>query len=401
MTWLREAQEKNLTQFTEAVRSAEPDLVADTESAKALFDRWISGQPMKSSESSKDNPVSKPVGPESVLPAGQPPSEFIAESGFGTQWATLGRWTADMVAPDVISIPVFNQSSTQGSQMNPLAGTASNWRYESQSTIPPGIYSFRLKRLEGHLPVQLMVWPKNEEGGSLTVRTPNTSKWPARVGFEIQYARSGDLIEVPVRTDPVGATVLINGEPYREGGEDRTTPCTLRLPAGRYDIRIRADGYQDESAERIEIRTGSKIAIRLKPSTSSNVSKIRVDARASWAKTGVTLQKGDRVHIAVEGDWSANGKDACDADGYPNTLKFSQIYLEPRNCPRQISDRPYGMLIGRIGEGKPFAVGSKGTFTAPVDGPLAFDINEITDEDKRSNNRGQLMVSLTVSRPAP
>lgn len=399
---LQEARAKHLNQFTEAVRASDPDLVADEASAKALFEKWLSGQPMKSAGPSKEKPEPGPVvGPAPEPAPGQPPPEFFAESGFGTQWMTLGRWTADMVAPDVMSIPVFNQPSTQGSQMNPMAGQSSSWRYESQTTIPPGIYSFRLKRMDHHKPVQLMSWPKNEEGGSLTVRTPNASEWPLRVGFEIQYARSGDLIEVPVRTDPAGATVYINGEPYREGGEDRTTPFTLRLPEGRYDIRIHAEGYQDESAERIEIRAGSKMAIRLKPSTSSNASKIRVDARASWAKTGVTLQKGDRVHISVDGEWSANGKDACDAGGYPNTLKFSQMYLEPRNCPRQISGSPYGMLIGRIGEGKPFAIGSKGTFTAPVDGPLAFDINEITDEDKRSNNRGQLTVSLTVSRPAP
>ncbi len=399
---LQAARLKNLTQFIEAVRASDPDLVADDASAKALFERWLSGQPMKSAGPAKEKPSAGPVvGPAPEPAPGQPPPEFFAESGFGAQWATLGRWTADMVAPDVVSIPVFNQPSAQGSQMNPMAGRSSPWRYESQSTIPPGIYAFRLKRMEHHKPVQVMTWPKNEEGGSLTVRTPNAPEWPLRVGFEIQYARSGDMIEVPVRTDPAGATVIVNGEPYREGGEDRTTPCTLRLPEGRYDIRIRAEGYQDEGAERIEIRAGSKIAIRLKPSTSSKVSKVRVDARSSWARTGVTLQKGDRVHIAAEGEWSANGKDACGAGGYPNTLKYGHIYLEPRNSPRQIADRPYGMLLGRIGEGKPFAIGAQGTLTAPADGPLAFDINEITDEDKRSDNRGQLNVTLTVSRPVP
>ena len=393
---IEDARAKHREEFAKALAAAGADMTED--SMDRFFDPWISGQPMPDPArrgAGAPDPTGEPPAP------GRPPPEIFAESGFGAQWKPLARWTARMAGPDVISIPVFDRPTESGSQVNPLTRESSSWTYESLSPLPPGVYVFRLKRMDDHLPVQVLSWPRNETEGALSVRTPNASQWPARVGFEIQYARTGDLIAVPVVTEPAGATIWVNGELYREGGEDQLTPCVLRLPAGTYEIRLRADGFQEAGSADMEIRPGVRMAVRLKPSSTSEPITLRIDPRAMWAHSGVSVRKGDRVRIAAEGEWAANSKDACGPDGYPNTLEYSHLYLEPRNSPRQIRDRAYGMLIGRIGDGKPFAVGSKGSFASPADGPLAFDINEIDMAERRRDNRGQLSVTITIIRPTP
>jgi hypothetical protein len=53
----------------------------------------------------------------------------------------------------------------------------------------------------------------------------------------------------------------------------------------------------------------------------------------------------------------------------------------------------YGALIGRIGEGKTFEVGSHLEFTAAEDGDLFLTINDWECED----NSGNFTVTITIN----
>ena len=111
---------------------------------------------------------------------------------------------------------------------------------------------------------------------------------------------------------------------------------------------------------------------------------IFVPADRAWTDTGLRLRAGETFRIDASGtvNWGPNRSD--DPDGEPGS---------PYNANRPLPNRAGGALIGRIGNGQPFFVGSgMQTFRASSSGPLYLGLND----DFLRDNSGNFRVMVTT-----
>lgn len=108
---------------------------------------------------------------------------------------------------------------------------------------------------------------------------------------------------------------------------------------------------------------------------------IRVPANAGWVSTGMRVRRGDVVTFNTSGEvqLSDNGNDRARSAGTPRTAPGAPL-------PNVYA----GGLIGRIGNGQPFAIGDQASVTMPNDGLLYLAVND----DERADNAGEFIVQL-------
>jgi hypothetical protein len=110
--------------------------------------------------------------------------------------------------------------------------------------------------------------------------------------------------------------------------------------------------------------------------TSPVAGAITVQANQAWTSTGITVRRGQTITFQTSGQvqLSDDANDIATADG-------ARRYAA--NAPlRQV---PAGALIGRIGNGTPFAIGSQTSIVAPASGLLFLGINDDGFGDNRGN----------------
>jgi PKD repeat protein len=131
-------------------------------------------------------------------------------------------------------------------------------------------------------------------------------------------------------------------------------------------------------------------------------------AAQGWQQTPLSLQQGEQYAVWYEsGDWTVDYRSLpyVDASGYSPQVD-SQI---SSGC-KVVSSETYATLLGRVGSGAIFAVGSGGTFTANTAGPLYLRINDqdacLGDNDGFVNvtadSLGAIDLEVTsIQSPAP
>ncbi len=106
-----------------------------------------------------------------------------------------------------------------------------------------------------------------------------------------------------------------------------------------------------------------------------------------WQESYVRVEKGQRLVIDAEGTWSpdlGNRTGWCSADGIAG-LAAGDSYLYPGSN--------VGALIARIGNGQPFAVGSRYDNRVNEDGVIFLAMNE---DPNRNNQAGALLAQIIV-----
>ena len=106
-----------------------------------------------------------------------------------------------------------------------------------------------------------------------------------------------------------------------------------------------------------------------------------------WQDSLIRLSKGQRVVLDVEETWSPDMRDQiawCGADGLYNLAAGADYLLPGTNV---------GALVGRVGSGPAFAIGSRCDFKADRDGVLHLAMNENPD---RNNQAGKLLAQVIV-----
>lgn len=111
--------------------------------------------------------------------------------------------------------------------------------------------------------------------------------------------------------------------------------------------------------------------------------EVTVSAREPWTRTGIEVDRGQRLYFEAKGEarWGPERKDG--PDGERNS---------PRNPNRPIPQRNAGALIGRIGDGDPFFIGGdRGEIRVRDSGPLYLGIND----DVLQDNSGSFRVTIS------
>jgi hypothetical protein len=111
---------------------------------------------------------------------------------------------------------------------------------------------------------------------------------------------------------------------------------------------------------------------------------IPVSATERWTDTGLTVRAGDSITIEADGTIQMSGDRGDTAEPAGGR----------RNAPGAlVRNARAGMMIGRIGNGAPFAVGARRTITrAPASGRLYLGVND----DYLEDNAGQFNAMVSV-----
>ena len=112
---------------------------------------------------------------------------------------------------------------------------------------------------------------------------------------------------------------------------------------------------------------------------------IRVPANAGWVSTGMRVRRGEVITFNTTGEiqLSTNAADRARSAGATRTAAGAPI-----------PNVNAGGLIGRIGNGAPFAIGDQASVPMPNEGLLYLAVND----DELADNTGAFVVQLGRSR---
>jgi len=128
------------------------------------------------------------------------------------------------------------------------------------------------------------------------------------------------------------------------------------------------------------------VASKDTPMVNDGEHQFEIMANLEW-QDSITVKAGQTISLSASGVWSHNsGTDNYGPDGSSNT--DNGILLPSATV---------GVLIGRIGEGTPFVVGTSTTHTAETDGMLQLSINDWGFE----GNTGSVMVQIGIQLEVP
>ncbi len=116
---------------------------------------------------------------------------------------------------------------------------------------------------------------------------------------------------------------------------------------------------------------------------------LRVLANRAWTDTGLAVRRGDRVSFRASGQiqFGESDRDVAGPDGNP------RYRVDASELPVRVM--PVGGLIGRVGRGAPFPIGSNtNSIVMPEDGRLFLGVNA----KAVSGNRGSFLVEILTGR---
>jgi hypothetical protein len=163
---------------------------------------------------------------------------------------------------------------------------------------------------------------------------------------------------------------VIDGTLYDIGGAG---PLRLTIKTNSGDRELSSN----EVARIVVARPENAVATSGVAATPSVPGAITVQANQAWTSTGITVRRGQRVTFQTTGQVqiSDNANDVSDAHG-------KQGVLAPNS---QLPQVLVGALIGRIGNGAPFAIGPATYIVAPGSGVLFLGVNDGEFADNKGN----------------
>jgi hypothetical protein len=130
---------------------------------------------------------------------------------------------------------------------------------------------------------------------------------------------------------------------------------------------------------------GAAVATSGVQGTALEAGAVSVPANQHWVATGITVRKGQTLNFRTSGEiqLSSDPNDRAQAAGALSQRRATNAAL-----PNAFA----GALIGRIGNGQPFAIGNQTSVPMPANGQLFLGIND----DEVSDNSGNF--SVVISR---
>lgn len=215
----------------------------------------------------------------------------------------------------------------------------------------------------------------------LQVRVNGTDRWIGP-GDIAAISFTGDLSDADWAAVNAGTAVFVlrngqtvTGELFDIGG---TTPLRLTVRGGSGD----RDLMSNEVARIIWARP-SNVAVPNTTGTGGGPGVV-VPGNQQWVSSGISVRRGETITFQSTGEVRLSG-DANDLAGVAGAR--SQRYAAASPLPQNFA----GALIGRVGNGRPFAIGDQTTVRMPAAGILWLGIND----DVVADNAGQFNVVVT------
>ena len=151
---------------------------------------------------------------------------------------------------------------------------------------------------------------------------------------------------------------------------------TFRTSSGDRD-------FSSNDVARIAMARPKDAASGVATTGSSGAQGITVSAQQQWTPTGVAVRRGDWVTFNATGEVKIGG---------PGNPTASAAGVSPTTTAPDspIGRAPAGALIGRVGNGTPFLIGSRNRVQMPAAGQLFLGVNDGHLED----NEGSFQVEV-------
>ncbi len=210
---------------------------------------------------------------------------------------------------------------------------------------------------------------------------------------ETQAAQGAEHILITTRGDVMtGRLVNIEGG---QGSAQPNEPRSVSFRAGGAEQRLRFSevariylGNYPRPTTAAPAPAPAPVPAPAAPTTVVPEGSVRVLANQQWTATNMMIRRGDRVLFTPEGEIQLSGE-ADDKASASGSLKGRTVANSP--MPAVLA----GALLGRIGNGAPFAIGNQSVpLPMPGDGPLWLGIND----GQVSDNAGALVVRVIVTR---
>jgi len=182
-----------------------------------------------------------------------------------------------------------------------------------------------------------------------------------------------------------------------QGGDAVLDMLTIAVPAKNANlVEITFNDTSQSTVNSLDpgfsvagVTVQSQQTVSVQPSANANT--FQIQATKAWQDTGIQLKAGSKILIKAKGTWTHNNTLAWyGADGRADTFD-NKVYVPQAKV---------GTLVGRIGQGKPFALGSNIQLTSNAVGNLFLTINEWPvelDPHGLDDNSGFLEVEITLS----
>lgn len=117
-------------------------------------------------------------------------------------------------------------------------------------------------------------------------------------------------------------------------------------------------------------------------STGSASGGFTIAGQQQWVPTGIAFRRGEAIQLTANGEIKVAGNDG------PTATPAGSSHSHPSN---PVPGVPTGALIGRIGNGAPFAIGNQTSIPAPAAGQLFIGQND----SQVSDNTGEYRVEVS------
>jgi hypothetical protein len=114
-----------------------------------------------------------------------------------------------------------------------------------------------------------------------------------------------------------------------------------------------------------------------------------VSSQQHWTPTGIVLNRGEVFAVNASGEISIRGGDGS------KSSPGGTGQTDPANPMPSVQT---GALIGRIGTGQPFLIGTASNIAAPADGQLFLGINDSNVSDNQGSYKVDIQRSATSRR---
>jgi hypothetical protein len=176
------------------------------------------------------------------------------------------------------------------------------------------------------------------------------------------------------RRPPSGADQK-RAEPAQQvGGRTRCAPINAQR---RRTLALGTAGV-------VALVVGGVLAMVMTATGADSSATVAVPANADWTSTGMTVHKGQWLDISADGEVSVEPGVPTGPDGDSGRRQGAHPVMQGVGL---------GALLGRIGNGPPFAVRHDLAAAATADGELSLCVNDMD----RADNTGQYIVHLQAA----
>ena len=187
--------------------------------------------------------------------------------------------------------------------------------------------------------------------------------------------------QAPLPEVPLGALIAtVGGSPAVFVGDTRTLVCPA---GGELSLTTNGGDFQVSDGE----LTGTVTSHDALTEDDLVIDQVEVPANASWVRSNFECVADHHYRVSATG--IASAQDAGpEAAGGPDGVRLRDGEIVPGAVAKEYAHRS---LLGRIGEGAPFLLGSSATLTCPDDGPIDLQTNDGVLDD----NTGGFHVTLS------